>query len=84
MLLTFPPSCSLGPETFDTVSLLLIKIFEEAFRSPCNKQINHLMIHNCLTFLKHGEVLNQANEFSLLFLSVTDRTSSRKMSLEQK
>lgn len=43
------------------------------------------MIHDFLTYLKYGEVLNQANESPLyIYVSVTDRRTSRKMNLKQK
>lgn len=43
------------------------------------------MIHEFLIYLKYGEVLNQANESPLyVYLSVTDRRTSREMKLEQK
>lgn len=72
-------------KAFSVLPFLLRKIFLETLRSSCSKEINHLMIHGFLIYLKYGEVLNQANESPLyVYLSVTDRKTSRKMNPEQK
>lgn len=85
MPLTFLFSNFWRPKAFNVLPIFLRKIFLETFRSSCSKKINHLMIHDFLIYLKYGEVLNQANEPPLcVYLSVTDRRTSRKMNLEQK
>lgn len=85
MPLTFVFPNFLRPKAFSVLPLFPRKTFLETFRSSCSKKINHLMIHEFLIYLKYGEVLNQANESPLyVYLSVTDRRTSREMKLEQK